>query len=70
MIRLIQMDQKSLPGVGKNIRKRRGLYLSLPIGRPRICFNAHRIHTAQQILIYFSDLKLVSFSIVDDQVFS
>lgn len=33
------------------------LYLSLPIGKPRVCFNAHRIHTAEQILSYFSSLK-------------
>lgn len=45
------------------------LYLSLPIGKPRVCFNAHRIHTAEQILSYFSSLKLVTFSIVDDQGF-
>ena len=43
------------------------LYLSLPIGKSRVCFNAHRIHTAEQIVSYFSSLKLVTFSLVDDQ---
>lgn len=43
------------------------LYLSLPVGKPRVCFNAHRAHTPKQILEYFSCLKLVDFSIVDDQ---
>lgn len=43
------------------------LYLSLPIGRPRICFNAHRIHSPSQILEYFKDLTLIEFSGVDDQ---
>lgn len=42
------------------------LYFSVPIGSPRICFNAHRIHAPQQILDYFSDLSLVEFSGIDD----
>lgn len=43
------------------------LYFGLPIGRPRVCFNAHRIHSTEQILEYFSGLKLVEFSFVDDK---
>lgn len=42
------------------------LYFSLPIGRPRVCFNAHRIHAPEQILDYFADLHLVEFSVVKD----
>lgn len=41
------------------------LYFSLPIGKPRLCFNAHRIHSTKQILNYFSDLKLVELSGID-----
>ena len=26
------------------------LYFSVPIGKPRLCFNAHRIHSTQQII--------------------
>ena len=36
------------------------------IGKPRLCFNAHRVHSPQQILDYFDDLKLIEFSGVDD----
>ncbi len=43
------------------------LLFSVPIGRPRIEFNAHRIHSATQILDYFGSLKLVDFSGVDDR---
>jgi len=42
------------------------LYFSLPIGKPRVCFNAHRIHAPEQITEYFSKLELVEFSAVDD----
>ena len=42
------------------------LYFGLPIGKPRVCFNAHRIHSPAQILKYFCGLKLVEFSFVED----
>jgi hypothetical protein len=43
------------------------LYFALPIGKPRVCFNAHRVHSPDQILEYFSELKLVEFSFVNDK---
>jgi hypothetical protein len=43
------------------------LYFSLPVGKPKLCFNAHRIHSPWQILDYFPALKLVEFSGYDDQ---
>jgi len=42
------------------------LYFGLPVGRPRVCFNAHRIHSPDQILSYFGDLELKEFSLVGD----
>ncbi len=42
------------------------LYFSTPVGRPRVCFNAHRIHSPAQIVDYFRGLELVEFSAVDD----
>jgi hypothetical protein len=44
------------------------LYFSLPVGKPKLCFNAHRIHSPQQIIEYFSNLKLVELSCIDDGV--
>jgi len=43
------------------------LYLSLPVGRARVCFNAHRVHAPGQVTAMFARLKLISFSYVDDQ---
>ncbi len=43
------------------------LYFSVPVGRPRVCFNAHRIHSPAQILGYFEDLTLIECSGVDDR---
>jgi hypothetical protein len=42
------------------------LYLSTPIGRERVCFNAHRVFSVATIVEMFSQLRLVEFSYVDD----
>jgi len=42
------------------------LFLSVPIGRERVCFNAHRVHAAATVLQLFSQMKLLEFSFVDD----
>lgn len=42
------------------------LYLSLPVGRQRICFNAHRVHAPETVLQMFPKMKLLEFSWVDD----
>ncbi|HEX9983056.1 MAG TPA: DUF268 domain-containing protein [Thermoanaerobaculia bacterium] len=42
------------------------LFFALPIGRPRVCFNAHRVHAATQIRDYFEGLELVEYSAVGD----
>ena len=42
------------------------IYFSVPVGKQRTCFNAHRIHTPGQVLEYFQALKLIGFAGVDD----
>lgn len=41
------------------------LYFSLPIGRARVCFNAHRVHSPGEIPGYFHGLDLMEFSVID-----
>jgi hypothetical protein len=43
------------------------LYFSVPIGRQRVEFNAHRVFAVQTILDAFDRLELVSFSFVDEK---
>jgi SAM-dependent methyltransferase len=43
------------------------LYFSVPVGRPRICFNAHRILSPKNVMDYFKDLELVEFNLFDDK---
>lgn len=42
------------------------LFLSVPVGRERVCFNAHRVHAPGTIQSYVPALRLESFSLVDD----
>jgi FkbM family methyltransferase len=42
------------------------LLFSGPIGRPRVCFNAHRIHDPLAVLELFGELELIEFAVVDD----
>lgn len=42
------------------------LLFVVPVGRPRVMFNAHRIYSYEQILSYFSDFTLKEFALVPD----
>ncbi len=58
--------QKAATELSRCLAKGGNLFFSLPVGRPRLCFNAHRIHSPKQIILYFNKLKLVEFSGTDD----
>lgn len=42
------------------------LYFSVPVGKQKTCFNAHRIHAPKTIIGYFKDLELVELSGITD----
>lgn len=42
------------------------LYISVPIGKERVCFNAHRVFNPKTIIKYCKDLQLIEFNMVDD----
>ncbi len=42
------------------------LFLSTPVGYSRVCFNAHRVFSPALVCAMFSELRLSSFSCVDD----
>jgi len=44
------------------------LLFVVPIGTPRILFNAHRVYSFEQISDYFSGLSLSEFSLIADDV--
>jgi len=43
------------------------LLFVVPVGQPKIMFNAHRIYSYEQILDYFSDLHLEEFALIPEQ---
>ena len=42
------------------------LIVGIPVGRERVAFNAHRIFSPLTVIEWFSELKLVEFSVVTD----
>lgn len=42
------------------------LFFAMPVGRPRTCFNAHRVHDPREVPAMFPGLELVEFAGVDD----
>lgn len=59
-------SKKACKELARVLAKDGFLYFSVPIGKSRICFNAHRVHSPELIIEYFKPLKLVTFSVVDD----
>jgi hypothetical protein len=42
------------------------LLFSGPVGAPRVCFNAHRVHDPVAVVSWFDELELETFAGVDD----
>lgn len=42
------------------------LLFVVPIGKPKIVFNAHRIYSYEQISDYFKNLKIMEFTLIPD----
>jgi SAM-dependent methyltransferase len=59
--------RKACVELARAVKKGGFLYLSTPIGRKRVCFNAHRITPPEDIVSYLNKLDLVEFSVVDDE---
>jgi len=58
--------KKACNELARVLSKSGKLYFSTPIGKNRVCFNAHHIHSPIEIMKFFGDLKLLEFSVVDD----
>jgi SAM-dependent methyltransferase len=43
------------------------MYIGTPVGRERICFDAHRIFDPKTVVGIFAGLALVEFSLIDDK---
>lgn len=59
-------DLKAISELKRVLAKDGSLLFVVPIGKPRILYNAHRIYSYEQITDYFSDLNLKEFSLIPD----
>jgi SAM-dependent methyltransferase len=62
-----QGSRKAAVQLARVLRPGGCLYVSVPIGRERICFNAHRVFAAESVVAMFSSLQLEEFAFVDDR---
>jgi SAM-dependent methyltransferase len=58
--------RKAARELARVLRPGGDLLFSLPVGRPRVQFNAHRIHDPLDVVAMFPELELIEFSGVDD----
>jgi SAM-dependent methyltransferase len=59
-------DLKAMAELRRVLAPAGTLLFVVPVGRPRIMFNAHRIYSTDQILDSFSGLRLQKFSLIPD----
>jgi SAM-dependent methyltransferase len=59
-------DRKAMAELGRVLAPGGSLLFVVPIGRPRLRFNAHRVYAYGQIADAFRDLELVEFSLIPD----
>jgi SAM-dependent methyltransferase len=61
-----QADLKAVEEIKRVATPNGNLLIVVPIGQPKICFNAHKIYSYKQIKSYFNNFKLKEFSLIPD----
>lgn len=59
-------DLKAISELKRVIAEDGNLLFVVPVGKPKIMFNAHRIYSYDQIMKYFSNFSLKEFSLITD----
>jgi SAM-dependent methyltransferase len=59
-------DLKAIVELKRILANKGSLLFVVPIGRPRIQYNAHRIYSYDQVVSYFVNLSIQQFALVDD----
>jgi len=59
-------DMKAIAELKRVLAPDGTLLFVVPIGAPKIIFNAHRIYSYEQVVTYFSDLELKEFALIPD----
>jgi SAM-dependent methyltransferase len=61
-------DLKAINELKRVLKPEGTLLFVVPVGKPRLIYNAHRIYSYDQVREYFKDLKLIEFSLIPDDV--
>ena len=59
-------DIKAIKELKRVLAPGGNLLFVVPVGLPRLQYNAHRIYSYEMIIEYFSDLTLIEFSLISD----
>lgn len=59
-------DLKAISELKRVLAVNGSLLFVVPVGKPRIMFNAHRIYSYEQVISYFLDFDLKEFSLIPD----
>ncbi len=60
-------DLKAISELKRVLSQGGSLLLVVPVGKPKIMFNAHRIYSYAQIVDYFSKFELKEFALISDE---
>jgi predicted SAM-dependent methyltransferase len=63
-------DIKAAKELSRVVKEKGDLLFVVPIGKPRIEFNAHRVYSYDMVLEMFPTLKLKEFSLIPDNALS
>lgn len=59
-------DMKAIGELKRVLAPGGSLLFVVPVGKPKIMFNAHRIYSVDQVLEYFGDLHLREFTLIPE----
>lgn len=59
-------DLKAIAELKRVVAPGGDLLVVTPVGRPRICFNAHRVYDPETFASYFSPFKVMEFALIED----
>ena len=62
-------DKFAINEIKRVLAKNGNLLFVTPLGKKKIYFNAHRVYSYEDIINYFKELKLVEFSLIEDNGF-